>query len=123
MDTKSFVKSAQAQPEALAKGQEALQGILARSATDREFRQKLLTDPRAALAEYTGQDAPGVDIRFVENTATATIVLPDFADGSAELSESELEAVAGGATPALVLWAIAGVATGAGAYAIGDAMR
>lgn len=74
--------------------------ILARSTTDPEFRQKLLTDPRAAMAEE-GQTVPeGVDIRFVANEFDATVVLPDVVDIQAELSERELETVAGGSTTA-----------------------
>jgi hypothetical protein len=73
-----------------------LNEMLARSATDMEFRQKLLTDPRAAFAEVGESIPEGVDLRFVENQADATIVLPDPLDRQAELSEAELEAVAGG---------------------------
>jgi hypothetical protein len=91
MDTQN-----QSSPE-VTKAAEVLRGMLSRSATDRTFRQKLLTEPRAAIAEYTGHDVPDTfDVVFVENTAAATIVLPDPVDPEAELSEAELEAVAGG---------------------------
>lgn len=72
--------------------------ILARSTTDSAFRQKLLSDPRAAMAEE-GQNVPeGIDIRFIENQFDATVVLPNVVDVEAELSERELETVAGGST-------------------------
>ena len=74
---------------------QALTAVLTRSATDTEFRTRLLSDPRAAIEEATGRDVPAdMDIRFVENDGFATIVLPDFA--GSELSDNQLEAVAGG---------------------------
>jgi hypothetical protein len=87
-------------PQAVQQAQEQLRGLLARSATDMEFRRKLLSDPRAAVSEYTGYAVPeSTRIVFVENRADATFVLPDAIDSAAELSEADLEAVAGGATP------------------------
>jgi len=100
-------------PEAVEKGQEHLQKILARSATDREFRQKLLTDPRAAISEFAGREVSNVDIKFIENQGAATVVLPDYVGESAELSENELEAVAGGGTPVLALFIPVGAALAA----------
>ena len=87
--------------------QQQYEAILSRSATDAAFRSKLIADPRAAVAEFSGRDVPAsFNIRFIENKADATIVLPDPIDPTAELSEGELEAVAGGATPivASLLW-------------------
>jgi hypothetical protein len=96
----------QQNPEYMQQAEEAFQSMLARSATDMEFRQKLLTDPRAALAEFSGKDVseltPTFNVRFIENKADATIVLPDPVDPAAELSESDLEAVAGGASPVVL---------------------
>jgi len=97
MLTHEMMAAAKANPEALKQGQELLQGVLARSATDTQFRQKLLVEPRAAFAEYTGREIPAsFNVVFVENQADATIVLPNAIDPEAELSEQELEAVAGG---------------------------
>jgi len=101
-------------------GQNALQDVLTRATTDRAFRDLLIADPRGAVAEFSGKPVSEVPeflatVAFVENTASATIVLPDAVDPEAELSESELEAVAGGVTPAAIayLGAIAvGVAVG-----------
>lgn len=78
---------------------EAHRAVLLRSATDREFRDKLLTSPRAAIAEFAGvpeDRIPDANIRFIENTADETIVLPPFVEATDEISSDELEAVAGG---------------------------
>jgi hypothetical protein len=82
-----------------AQNDEVMVQLLARSATDADFRRKLVETPRAAFAEFTGRpesEFEHVNVRFVENKAQATFVLPAKVDPSAELSESELEAVAGG---------------------------
>ena len=80
---------------------EASQGfiteVLHRSTTDLDFRQKLLSDPTAAITEFLGRGpARPINIVFVENHSDATIVLPDPVGPAAELSEEELEMVAGG---------------------------
>jgi hypothetical protein len=95
-------------PELAKKANEQFESLMSRSATDMEFRKKLLTDSSAAIAEFTG-NAPSNTARivFIENKADATIVLPDPIDPTAELSESELEAVAGGASPLLATLAAA----------------
>lgn len=88
---------------------EKYQALLSRSATDLEFRKQLLTNPRAAFATFGGKSISeipeSVNITFIENTVDATIVLPDFVDTQAELSDHELETVAGGSD--LILTAIA----------------
>jgi hypothetical protein len=97
MQTYEKFAAAKASPEAVAQGEAILRGVLARSATDMEFRQKLVSEPRTAFAEYTGRDVPeSFNVAFVENRADATIVLPHAIDTEAELSEQELETVAGG---------------------------
>ncbi|WP_396223502.1 hypothetical protein [Gemmatimonas sp.] len=90
-------------PELAEQSKEQMQALMSRAATDRTFRTQLLTAPRAALAEFMGVSEAslpaGYDVRFVENTVDATIVLPDLVDDAAELSERDLEAVAGGSDP------------------------
>jgi len=76
-----------------------LHRVLARAAVDREFRQKLIANPHAAIKEATGIElAPTFKIRFVEQPTEldALVVLPNVVATPTELSESELEAVAGG---------------------------
>ncbi|HXT17007.1 MAG TPA: hypothetical protein VN706_15305 [Gemmatimonadaceae bacterium] len=74
--------------------------VLSRSAVDGAFRQKLLTEPRAALAEFNGCDVSkmpeSLNIVFIENNVDATIVLPDLVSESSTLSEAQLETVSGG---------------------------
>jgi hypothetical protein len=99
MDRQTLVSIAQNNPEIVRQGQEQWQGMLSRSATDAAFRSKLLTDPRAAIAEHTGrsiEQVPALNVVFIENKADATIVLPEPVSSATELSEQELEAVAGG---------------------------
>lgn len=64
-----------AEGEALEK---TLQEMMVRAAVDMDFRARLIADPRSAMADYGCELAPEADIRFVENTRDATIVLPDF---------------------------------------------
>jgi hypothetical protein len=98
----------QISPESAKQAEQMMSALLSRSATDPTFRQQLLTQPRAAVSEYLGREVPeSFDVTFIENRADATIVLPAAIDPEAELSEQELEAVAGGSTLACVasvLW-------------------
>lgn len=99
--------------------EQGINEVLSRSATDMEFRKQLLSDPRAALSAHFGREIPETtNIRFIDAQGTPTVVLPDVSP-SGELSEADLEAVAGGLAPL----AIAGwVAVGFVAAAVGDAI-
>ncbi|MFK7692789.1 NHLP leader peptide family RiPP precursor [Paenibacillus sp. HJGM_3] len=79
------------------KVQEALKTVFAKAATDKSFRELAMSNPAEAVKAASGVDLPaGFTVRFVENGgADATFVLPDFV-GDSELSDEQLEAVAGG---------------------------
>lgn len=67
-----------------------------RLAADPEFRAALLADPRGALSGLVGMDIPdAVTVEVHEESLTAIhLVVPPVA--SQELSDDDLEAVAGG---------------------------
>jgi hypothetical protein len=73
--------------------------VLARAAADPVFRRGLLDDPRRTLRDALGVELPaGFTVRFVERGDGLDVVLPDHAHRE-ELSEEELDAVAGGTDP------------------------
>ena len=79
-----------------------LNKVLQRSATDKEFRTRLIEQPERAIEEIIGVPvsslAKPVRVKFVEKDPSldALVVLPDYADPDGVLSDAELEAVAGG---------------------------
>ena len=120
MSRQNVVEMIRNNPELLEDGRERMQAVLTRSATDADFRQQLLADPRAAMSAHFGQEiGPEADIAFIENKAAATIVLPAFVDPNGELSENELETVAGGSEPITLGIFAAGVAIGSAMFIIG----
>ena len=75
---------------------EVLGQIYKKAATDRTYRELCLSQPEEAIKQVTDQPLPeGFTVRFIENTADATFVLPDFI-GDTELSDEQLEVVVGG---------------------------
>lgn len=74
---------------------DCLQQLLLRSATDLDFRRRLLNAPQATIEEHLGWPLVArLNIRFIENEADVTIVLPDYQGD--ELTEEEQEAVCAG---------------------------
>ena len=74
--------------------------IVQKSMEDEDFRQRLLDDPKGTLERELGSALPqGVGVRVAEeSTDTIYLVLPSASavgEGE-ELSDQELEAVAGG---------------------------
>ena len=74
--------------------------LVQRSIEDEDFRRRLLDDPKAAVEEELGARLPKeMEIRAVEESAeTIYLVLPSASPigESSELSDRQLEAVAGG---------------------------
>ncbi len=78
--------------------------IITRALQDESFKQQLLSGSvgaKAAIEQEIGQKLPeGLQIKVIEETANASyIVLPKMPSGDQELSEEELETVAGGFLP------------------------
>ena len=76
------------------------QRLIQKGLEDDDFRKQLLADPKAIIEQELGTQLPeGVRVEAVEETAdTIYLVLPSaspLGEGS-ELSDRELEAVAGG---------------------------
>ncbi|MTI80393.1 MAG: NHLP leader peptide family natural product precursor [Firmicutes bacterium] len=75
---------------------ETLEKLFKQPATNIEFRKLCLSDPGAAIKQVSGKEIPsGLKIKFVENEgADRTLVLPDLL--TEDLSEDDLDNVAGG---------------------------
>src|SRR5579872_2415747 len=71
--------------------------IVAHAWKDPRFKEKLLKNPKVALKEM-GMDIPeNFEVRVIEDKANSmTLVLPKAPAQSKELSEQELEKLAGG---------------------------
>jgi hypothetical protein len=69
-----------------------------RAVKDPEFRALALRDPQAAIAKITPKPLPkNFKVKVVENEgANVVVVLPDPIGRVEELSDADLEAVAGG---------------------------
>jgi Nitrile hydratase, alpha chain len=82
--------------------------LIQRSMEDEDFRQRLLDDPKGTLEQELGDRLPeGVEVRAVEESQqTVYLVLPGasaLGEGE-ELSDRELEAVAGGDFTDVTCW-------------------
>ncbi|MFY9279539.1 MAG: NHLP leader peptide family RiPP precursor [Caldicoprobacterales bacterium] len=74
-----------------------LTNVIERSTFDADFRKLCLENPKEAIRQYSDKEIPDdFEIKMVENEATITIVLPDFKGTDGELSDLELDQVAGG---------------------------
>ena len=76
-----------------------IQDALSKFSTENaDYRANLKADPKNVIVKQFGVEFPqGVDIKVVEETAdTLYVVLPHAVEQGAELSDADLEAVAGG---------------------------
>ena len=71
--------------------------IIARAWSDPDFKAQLLNDPKSVLVGY-GIDLPeGLNLKIVENTAdTIHMVLPATPSQAGDLSDADLQNLAGG---------------------------
>ena len=106
--------------EAIADGMGKMQATIARTAlSDRAFRDRVTANPRAAVAEVVGQDLPpGLVVHVHENSSTVLhVVLPPVTTQGGVLNDEELEAVAAGVSPAVIVWTLGTVFTAIAASA------
>lgn len=78
--------------------QETVAAVIERSSTDAEFRALALSDIYGAIKEVSGVEVPReFKINITDGTGYhVNIVLPEVRGAADELTETELEAVAGG---------------------------
>src|SRR4051812_885827 len=78
--------------------QKTLNLVTRKSGVDPQFRKLCLNDPKAAIAVVNDTPIPATfRLRFVENEgASMTVILPDPSSLENELTDADLEHVAGG---------------------------
>ncbi|MFA7267543.1 MAG: NHLP leader peptide family RiPP precursor [Candidatus Nanopelagicales bacterium] len=71
-----------------------------KAATDAEFRERLLADPKSVLAECGIEIPAGVAVRVAESTTEELVLtIPPLLPAGAELDEDALSETAAGSTP------------------------
>lgn len=75
-----------------------LEEIRKRSITDPEFRELALSDSAAAISKVNPKPVPEIyKVKFLDNSGPVkSFLLPDPVSNVEDLSDAELEAVAGG---------------------------
>jgi hypothetical protein len=96
------------------KGVEFLGTLTQKAWESQEFKNLLINDPKTAIEQVTGKDLSSLDRRIIVTDQTdpsaiyINIPSPPDAD-MMELTEEQLELVAGGVTPAYVAGVVVGV--------------
>jgi hypothetical protein len=111
----------EAAPQTVVRGQARL---VARAWQDARFKQALLQDPRAVVEREFGTELPAeVSMQVVaEDAHTQYLVLPPALD-DLELSDAQLEQVAGGEAVGLAVCLTIGLAVGAAGTVISNAVK
>jgi hypothetical protein len=84
-----------------------IERILRHAASDADFRAQLLANPHQAAARFAPGGIPArVRVQFIEKPPgiDALYVLPPFASRGGEISDDELEAIAGGGGTQCDMW-------------------
>jgi hypothetical protein len=78
--------------------QSTIEEAIRRGRSDLAFRNLALADPNKALEMIAGKPVPeGLKIKFFDGSdAHMTIVLPEYVEDESELTDLQLEQVAGG---------------------------
>jgi|SRR5580658_1039943 hypothetical protein len=76
----------------------AVREVVKKSIADPDFRKLAVRDGRNAIGKVSSKTLPpDLDFRFLDNSGNVkTVILPDTVNGAEELSDAELEQVAGG---------------------------
>jgi len=98
--------------------QKVLSSVITKAWEDENFKQSLIENPENTLSEFLGKSIKppkGKTFRVIDQTSENVIYLnipskPDFHE--LELTEEQLEMVAGGGTPLGVALAVAGFLVG-----------
>jgi hypothetical protein len=101
--------------------------IVALAWQDDDFRRKFVADPKGQFEARLGTKLPQ-SLRMTaheENENSLHFVIPMKPQATAELSDEELEKVAGGISPTVIIFTIAAVVSAAGsatsaAYGVGS---
>ena len=70
--------------------------VVARAWSDPAFKKRLTSDPRAAAKEYDIQIPTGIEVKVVEDTDSVRHVILPLRPSAQDLSDEQLEQVAGG---------------------------
>lgn len=88
------------------------QEVRVKSLKDAGFRQRLLANPKSAIEAELGLNIPeNLEIKVLEESVNLLVLTipPALPETANDISEEQLEAIAGGATPAVVLPVVTGI--------------